>query len=119
MSAIKQWQFSEDIILSRLCKMLSYRILPKTILSAEPFAQEQIEQAKESIVKSGKADWSNVDYFVQSSQVLNSGYDTNGEDIEILSKDGSVRSIDEISDMLSAKAFSQITKKYFLCTSKL
>jgi hypothetical protein len=51
--------------------------------------------------------------------VINSGYDTQGEDIGILSKDGSVNSIHEISDMLSAKAFFQITKKYFLCTAKL
>ena len=57
-------------------------------------------------------------YFVKTGEVQNKGYDRGEENIRILSKGGDEGDIYEISDMLSAKAFSQITKKYFLCTPK-
>ena len=119
MSAIKQWQFSEDKILSVLCKMLTARKLPKIVISATPFKKSDIEKAREIIIKSNRIDIKDVDYFVQTGEVINSGYDTHEENIKILSKDGSVQNVYDISDMLSAKAFSQITKKYFLCTAKI
>jgi len=104
MSAIKQWQFCGDDTLSILCRNLSMRRLPRIILSSVPIESDQC----------GKNN-----YFVQCGEVVNSGYDIKGEYIGILSKDGTVRNIYDISDMLSAKAFSQVTKKYFLCTAKL
>ena len=102
-SAIKQWQSFNDKILSSLCRDLTMRRLPKIVLSSEPIDYES----------------SGVDgYLIRSGEVVNSGYDIKGEYIGILSKDGIVRNIYDISDMLSAKAFSQVTKKYFLCTAK-
>ena len=102
-SAIKQWQSSNDKILSSLCRDLTMRRLPKIVLSSEPVDYEGSDGSG---------------YLVRSGEVLNSGYDIKGEYIGILSKDGIVRNIYDISDMLSAKAFSQVTKKYFLCTAK-
>ncbi|MDD3034790.1 MAG: hypothetical protein PHT25_09365, partial [Bacteroidales bacterium] len=90
-------------ILSSLCRDLTMRRLPKIVLSSEPIDYEN----------------SGIDcYLIRSGEVVNSGYDIKGEYIGILSKDGIVRNIYDISDMLSAKAFSQVTKKYFLCTAK-
>lgn len=102
-SAIKQWQSCNDKILSSLCRDLAMRRLPKIVLSSEPVDYEGSDGSG---------------YLVRSGEVLNSGYDIKGEYIGILSKDGIVRNIYDISDMLSAKAFSQVTKKYFLCTAK-
>ncbi|MEA5006565.1 MAG: HD domain-containing protein [Rikenellaceae bacterium] len=102
-SAIKQWQFCDDMVLSSLCRDLTMRRLPKIVLSSEPIDSELY---KEDV------------YRVSSGEVVNSGYDIKGEYIGILSKEGIVRNIYDISDMLSAKAFSQVTKKYFLCTAK-
>lgn len=98
MCAIKQWQFAEDKTLSSLCTMLVHRKLPRIILSATPF--------------------DGTTFVGITGEVQNKGYDTNEEDIKILSKNGEINDIYKISDMLSAKAFSQITKKYFLCTPK-
>jgi HD superfamily phosphohydrolase len=119
MSAIKQWQFSEDKTLSVLCKMLTNRVLPKIILSSNPFSDDEIERAKVLLMNEFEIDNTEVSYFVQSGEVRNSGYDAKEEDIKILSKDGSVQNVYDISDMLSAKAFSQITKKHFLCIAKI
>lgn len=102
-SAIKQWQSHNDKILSSLCRDLTMRRLPKIVLSSEPVEYEGSDGSG---------------YLVRSGEVVNSGYDIKGEYIGILSKDGIVRNIYDISDMLSARAFSQVTKKYFLCTAK-
>jgi len=119
MSAIKQWQFSEDSTLSLLCKMLTTRNLPRIVMSSVPFEPIEIEKEKQKVISRNIGCGIDIDYFVQTGDVVNSGYDSREEDIKILSKDGSVQNIYDISDMLSAKAFSQITKKYFLCTSKI
>ncbi len=119
MSAIKQWQFADDKTLSLLCKMLTRRMLPKIELSLVPFTEDDIAKAKSSMIANNKNFEADINYFVQSGEVRNSGYDTQEEEIKILSKDGNVQNIYLISDMLSAKAFSQITKKYFLCTAKI
>ncbi|OFY38679.1 MAG: phosphohydrolase [Bacteroidetes bacterium GWF2_40_14] len=119
MSAIKQWQFAHDKTLSMLCKMLTARVLPKIELSLVPFSEDDIEKIKNNIIADKQNFDADINYFVQSGEVRNSGYDAQEEEIKILSKDGNVQNVYLISDMLSAKAFSQITKKYFLCTAKI
>lgn len=118
MSAVKQWQFSNDKILENLCKMLTSRRLPKITLSREPFLPEVIEQERMDACSRWQCEMDEVGYYVQSSAVANKGYDSDNEEIRIYSKSGTSDNIFDISDMLSAKAFSQITKKYFLCTAK-
>ena len=119
MSAIKQWQFADDKTLSLLCKMLTGRMLPKIILSLVPFSEGDVEKIKRNMVADKQSSDIDINYFVQSGEVWNSGYDAQEEEIKILSKDGKIQNIYLISDMLSAKAFSKITKKYFLCTAKI
>ncbi len=60
-----------------------------------------------------------ISYFIERGVVENKGYDQSQGEILIMSKDGGLADIYQVSDMLSVKAFSQITKKYFLCTAKL
>lgn len=117
MSAIKQWQYCEDKVLSLLCKMLTERKLPKIVLSSEPFDGTTFENVRRETAARGM-EREIIPYFVKTGEVENRGYDRNEEDIKILSKDGGIRDIYIVSDMLSARAFSQITKKYFLCTPK-
>ena len=132
MSAIKQWQFSDDFTLSMLCKMLTERRLPKLKLLNEPVPDsvfvEQIESVKMSLSslisksdnKRGGEDINEiVEYFTGRGMVINRGYDSEEGEINIISSEGEVNDVYKISDMLSARAFSQITKKYFLCTANL
>lgn len=118
MSAVKQWQFSNDQILENLCKMLTSRRLPKITFSREPFLPEVIVKERDAACSKWQCEMDEVGYYVQSSAVANKGYDSDSEEIRIYSKNGTSDNIFDISDMLSAKAFSQITKKYFLCTAK-
>lgn len=120
MSAIKQWQYCLDITLSTLCRMLTERRLPKlAFFEKEP--EIALYNAKIEDVKSHFGEGSKVDpsYFVKMGEVINQGYDSKEGEIMIISKQGEVRDVYEISDMLSARAFSQVTKKHFLCIANL
>ena len=125
MSAIKQWQYHKDNILSLLCKMLTERKLPKLILSVEPFGEALFSEAcnifrDEFRQLSGSLPTDDeLSYFVNMGEVLNKGYDSAEGEIKIINKEGTTNDVYTISDMLSAKAFSQITKKHFLCRAKL
>ena len=118
MSAIKQWRYADDRTLSLLCRMLVERRLPAILLSKEPFDGITFEDKIKELVDRGGLSEKEARYFVKTGEVQNRGYDREEENIQILSKIGATGDIYEISDMLSAKAFSQITKKHFLCTPK-
>jgi len=118
MSAIKQWQFFPDTTLSYLCKSLTERNLPKMTFFNEMPSESMIREQShllESKILNGSA--IEPDYFLRFGAIENRGYDQMEGEIMILSKNGNLSDVYDISDMLSAKAFSQITKKYFLCTA--
>jgi hypothetical protein len=102
LSAVKLWQNCGDELLSKYSYMLVTRNLPGIILSDTPFGEESAK----------------LPGYISRGEVENKGYDSVSEEIKILDKTGKISDIYNISDMLSARAFSQITKKYFLCTSK-
>lgn len=118
MSAIKQWRYADDRTLSILCRMLVERRLPAILLSKDPFDGITFEDKIRELIDRGGLSEREARYFVKTGEVQNRGYDREEENIQILLKIGTTGDIYEISDMLSAKAFSQITKKYFLCTPK-
>ncbi len=125
MSSIKQWQYSEDIILSVLCRMLTERNLPKLLLSSEAVGKDKFAEVSERFTAEFKRRFNitlNEDetgYFISKGEVINTGYQPEEDEIKILTKEGITRDVYSISDMLSARAFSQITKKHFLCTANL
>ena len=120
MSAIKQWQYCTDPTLAILCKMLTERKLPKlSFCDSAPEIDIYNKILKE--IKSYFDYIPDLDpsYFVTMGEVINQGYDSKEGEIMIISKTGKVKDVYEISDMLSAKAFSQVTKKHFLCIANL
>jgi len=117
--AIKIWCDSDDAILSQLCRMLTARHLFKIEISDKPFDKTYIEEIKQTALRNVSgllAD--NLDYFVITDSIVNKGYDEGNGKIQIRYGKNELRDIYETSDMLSAQAFSGITKKYFLCYPK-
>lgn len=116
MSAIKQWQYCSDLTLATLCQMLTERKLPK-LLFFETKPDISLYNSSLESVKLHFGENSKIDptYFVRMGEVHNRGYDSKEGEIIIISKRGEVKDVYAISDMLSAKAFSQVTKKQFLC----
>lgn len=119
MSAIKQWQFSLDKTLSLLCRMLTGRRLPKLTFYENMPKQSVYISSLEEFSSHFKAYEIDPSYFVTMGEVVNLGYDSKEGEIMLRLKTGDVKDVYEISDMLSAKAFSQVTKKHFLCIANL
>lgn len=50
-SAMKEWQYHNDVVLAKLCTMLLNRDLLKIKLKKQPINQEKVSQKKEEIAK--------------------------------------------------------------------
>lgn len=116
-SAIKCWRYSSDKVLSLLSGMLCNRHLPKIEFSSKPFPAERLTMESSRVAAQLGISNGDIDYFVRSKMVMNKGYDIE-EKINILMRDATVKNIYDFSDLLSARPFSEITKKYFLCAPK-
>lgn len=96
MVAIKQWQHSDDVILSTLCRNLVNRRLPAIVFSNEPFADD-----------------STTPYFSGTGVLKNRSYDFNDQEIKVLYKDGRCLPISEASDQLDRHFLEKQVTKYF------
>ncbi len=118
-SAIKEWQFNEDYILSELCRMIINRDLPKIRLQAEKVNKEEVNELRDRFVKECNVTEKEADYFVFKGKIKNQAYNKTGEPIHILKKDRSVEDVVEASDQLNLKALSKPVTKYYLCYPKV
>ncbi len=118
-SAIKEWQFANDYILSDLCKRLINRRLYKIQLSSKPIsASDQVkilDLARKKYHLSEEA----LPYYVFHDAINNSAYEKQRDQILILYKNGSTKDIAMASDQLNIDALSKKVKKYYLCFPNL
>jgi len=116
--AIKVWAYHDDKILSELSLMMVQRRLPKIELRDDPYTEAEIEIRKQAFMKMYKCTQKEASCFIWSGMITNKGYESGVEKINIHYGNGRLHDIYEVSDMLSAQAFSGITKKYYLCYPK-
>jgi HD superfamily phosphohydrolase len=116
--AIKGWCKADDKILSELCRMMVARRLFKIEINAQPFDETYIEEIKMRVQQHFSYTPEALPYFVVNDTIINKGYDDRTGKIQIRFGKSELRDIYDVSDMLSAQAFSGVTKKYFLCYPK-
>ncbi|NNC82517.1 MAG: HD domain-containing protein [Flavobacteriales bacterium] len=114
LGAIKVWADTEERTLSRLCKMLIHRRLPKIIISKEPPTEEKIQEYVSYTGREFLCSREEAEYFVMSGKLVNSAYDQEEENIRIKYKDGSLKDVAEASDNFNLSALSKPVEKYFL-----
>jgi HD superfamily phosphohydrolase len=117
-SAATVWMSHPDKILSTLCKMLTYRILPRTELSATPFSEDRINEKKQDVKQKFGIDDSETDFFVISGTVSNTAYSPDKQSIIIKYNDGRLMDIFEASDMLKHSNIDEEVQKYMLVYPK-
>ncbi|MES2543379.1 MAG: HD domain-containing protein [Bacteroidota bacterium] len=117
-SALKEWQFHEDFILSSLSKMIINRDLLKVKLSTEKFPTEKIQQLTERFSKEHGLSLQESGYFVFKGKIKNQAYSKDAEPIRILKKDKTIEDVVEASDQLNLKALSKPVTKYYICFPK-
>lgn len=117
-SALKEWQFDDDFILSSMSKMIINRDLLKVKLNSEKFEKEEIESLKDIFCSQNNCSRDEANYFIFKGKIKNQAYNQMLEPIRILKKDGTVEDVVEVSDQLSLKALSKAVTKYYICYPK-
>lgn len=117
-SAIKEWQYSDDFVLSSLSKMLINRDLLKIKLSGEPIEAIEIQNLRTRFSDQAGCAAEESSYFVFEGKIENQAYRNDTERIHILKKDRTIEDVAEASDHLNLKALSKPVTKYYICYPK-
>jgi len=114
-AAIKRWQTNNDKVLSLLSNGILNRNLLKVKMQGEPIGSGFIENKQTEIAKALGITKDEVNYLVFSGEIENSLYNPNDEDIKILFKDQTVRSILMVDNALINQNLSRPVKKFYIC----
>lgn len=117
LSAIKEWAYNDDVILSTLSKMIINRKLLKIEIQNKSFTKEY--QSKISKKIKVKLNISNDDlhYFIFTDKVSNEAYNVK-KPIKILTKKGTLKDIAKASDQLNLQTLSKSVIKHYFCYPK-
>ncbi|GIM55403.1 HD domain-containing protein [Capnocytophaga cynodegmi] len=118
LSAMKEWQFHNDLILSKLSKMLLYRDLPKVKLQNSEFDSDKLNVLYEKVSSIYNISKEDATYFVFSDKISNTAYNSEQQRINILTKKGKITDVIKASDQLNLEALSKPVIKYYLCYPK-
>lgn len=114
-AAIKRWQTNNDKVLSLLSNGILNRNLLKVKMQGEPIGSDFIENKQTEVAKALGITKDEVHYLVFSGEIENSLYNPNDEDIKILFKDQTVRSILMVDNALIHQNLSRPVKKFYIC----
>ncbi|WET00119.1 HD domain-containing protein [Chryseobacterium arthrosphaerae] len=110
--AMKEWQNSEDFVLSYWCRCVIQRNLPKTIISSHPFHEELIAEKVENTNKFFGID--NGHELVDEIKRKLLPYDTEKQPIYLLQKNGKKMKLHESEDQLLSGLMINKTTRHIL-----
>lgn len=117
-SAMKEWVYVDDFVLSNLCKMVIDRDLLKVKLKKQPVSIKKKERHLKRLIEKYNISEEEASYFVFTGKVANLAYNTNLENINILHKNGKISDVAKVSDQLNLDALSKAVVKYYICYPK-
>ena len=117
-ACIKMWVDDPDPILATLSRLFLNRKLFKVKLSNKEFDEKTINGIKQAIIKKYDLSTDESQYFMDTGFLTNAAYISQGQKINILTKDGRLVDVAQASDLPNIKAMSKIVKKYYLCWPK-
>ena len=116
-SAMKEWQFYPDIVLSKLSKMLLNRDLLKIKVRLNDFEEQKIKRLQKLSIAKGVGE-KDMKYFVFTGVMTNRAYNPAKEVIKILTKNGRVVDLSKTSEAINLEPLSQVTERYYICYPK-
>ncbi len=119
MSAIKNWQFHDDFVLSSLSNMIINRDLLKIKLSEEKPNKSNLIELRKKLQNHYSITEKECEYFVFKGKLKNQAYSKSSEPIRIVKKDKTIEDVLEASDQLNLKALSKPVTKYYICFPKV
>lgn len=117
-SAMKMWQYSDDFILSELCKMILDRKLLHIKMKNEPFKTEKLKDKFKKTQQHFKLTDEETSYLVFDGVVANKAYNRNQQNINIVKKNGKIVDVAKLSDHFNLNALSKTVTKYYVCYPK-
>ena len=117
-SAMKEWQYHDDYVLSNLCKMLINRELLKINVTSSKVNNEVVQKSISDLMIKEKISKKEASFFVFKGTISNQAYQLEKENINILYKSGEIVDIVKASDQLNLKALSKPVTKYYICSPK-
>lgn len=117
-SAMKDWQYCEDFVLSNLSDMLINRDLLKIKMKKNPIKKAKLEEHIERLMKKYSISREEASYFVFLGEISNQAYELKKQNINILHKSGKIEDIVKASDQLNLKALSKPVTKHYICYPK-
>lgn len=118
-SALKEWQDSDDYVLSYLSQMLINRDLLKVEISSEKISKERLSELQNLLSEKEKISVKESKYFIFKGKISNKAYDKTSEPILILHKNGKTEDLISASDKSYLKSLSEEVSKYYLCYPKI
>ena len=116
-SAMKEWQFHPDVVLSKLSKMLLNRDLLKIKVRLNDFEEQKIKRLQKLSLAKGVNE-KDMKYFVFTGVMTNRAYNPENEIIKILTKNGRVVDLSKTSEAINLEPLSQVTERYYICYPK-
>ena len=117
-SAMKSWISEDDFVLKNISEMLLYRDLLKIEMQTEPFSEEKINNAKDSMMNKYAITEKEASYFVFTGTITNQAYSMDKDTINLLTKSGEIIDVAQASDQLNLKALSKVVLKNYMCFPK-
>ncbi len=113
-SAVKVWTTNPDTVLSTLAKAFIDRHLFKTAIG-KPLANDEHNALLQKYADHFRVSLHEARYFFEEQTVTTSTYDNREEQILVLLRDGTVRDIADISDIIDQQFLEKHVKKTYLC----
>ena len=117
-SAIKEWQYYNDSVLSNLSRMIIQRKLPKVVMKNKPISNTFNVDYYKELEKKYSITNSEIDYFVFNGRVKNHAYIQEKEPILIWYKSNELKDLVEASDHLNLLALTKPVVKYYITFPK-
>lgn len=118
LSALKEWQYTDDFILSELCQMIINRRLLHIKVKKEPVSDAKLRVKFDKIKKQHGLSDEETSYFVFKGELKNKAYDRENQNINILRKNGKIIDVAKLSDHFNLNALSKTVTKYYMCYPK-
>ena len=118
MSAIKNWQYHSDFVLSRLSQMILHRELLNIKIKDKPINKVKFAKYLKISQERYQISEQEASYFVFTGTIANRAYDDEKENINILKATGKIVDVAGASDHLNLKALSETVTKYYICYPK-
>ncbi|UOY06389.1 HD domain-containing protein [Muricauda sp. SCSIO 64092] len=117
-SALKEWQYHDDFILSDLSKRLLRRNLLKIKIKDKPYNKAKLEQRRAWTKMNYGIGDAELEYYVFEGEISNQAYNAKDQNIHILTKSGKLIDVARASDHFNLGSLSNKVVKYYVCYPK-